>query len=224
MLAASAWAQAESQSQTSSNSSDTRSWSTKHLSATGRDGEHSLRATQLSGAAVNDASGKRIATIEDTIINPATGRVEFALLSLNGAAETSSSTYSGNANANANTTQSSATATTTSPSKLVPVPWTLLKTSKTSSQYASPTEKPTFTLNNIDQNKLNSAPSVSETDLRQSEWQQRIYSYYGVTPGSSSSMGQAPVGGAESPTGEIKGEGARKMENTTPERQQKPTP
>ena len=220
MLAASAWAQTESQSQSSSDSSANRSWSTKHLTATGRDGEHSVRASQLSGAAVNDSSGKRIATVEDTIINPATGRVDFALLSLNGAAEATSSTYSGNANAN---TQSSTTVSSTSPNKLVPVPWTLLKTSKSSSQYMSSTEKPTFTLNNIDQGKLNSAPTVSATDLSQSEWQQRVYSFYGVTPGSSS-MGQAPMGSAESPTGEIKGEGARKMENTTPDRQQPKVP
>jgi sporulation protein YlmC with PRC-barrel domain len=221
MLAASAWAQAESQGQSSSDSSANRSWSTKHLTATGRDGEHSVRASQLSGAAVNDSSGKRIATIEDTIINPASGRVEFGLLSLNGAAEASSSTYSGNANAN--TSQSSATASTTSPNKLVPVPWSLLKTASGSSQYSSSTEKLTFTLNNVDQGKLNSAPSVSASDLSQSEWQQRVYSFYGVTPGSPS-MGQAPVGAAESPSGEIKGEGARKMENSTPERQQPTVP
>src|SRR4051812_23049931 len=90
MLAASAWAQSESQNQQSNDSSANRSWSTKHLSATGRDNDHTVRSSQLSGAAVNDTSGKRIATIEDTIINPATGRVDFALLSLNGAAEASS--------------------------------------------------------------------------------------------------------------------------------------
>jgi hypothetical protein len=54
------------------------------------------------------------------------------------------------------------------------------------------------------------------SDLSESQWQQRIYSYYGVTP--------QPVGGAESPQGEIKGEGARRMEESTPERQQQPTP
>src|SRR5438874_13654825 len=105
MLAASAWAQSESQDQQSSDSSANRSWTTKHLSATGRDGEHSLRATQLSGAPVNDSSRQRIATIEDTIINPTSGRVDFALLSLNGAAEKSSSTYSGNSSSS--TSQSS---------------------------------------------------------------------------------------------------------------------
>lgn len=221
MLAASAWAQAESQDQQSSDSSAPRSWSTKHLTATGRDGEHSVRATQLSGAPVNDSSGKRIATIEDTLINPKTGRVEFALLSVNGADEKSSSTYSGNTSSA--TSQSTTTVTSRSPSKLVPVPWSLLKTSSGSAQYMSATEKPTFTLT-IDQSKLNSAPSLSESDLGQSEWQQRVYSFYGVTPGSSSMGSSSSTGAAESPQGEIKGKGARDMENSTPERQQPTMP
>ena len=221
MLAASGRAQSESQDQQSGDSSANRSWSTKHLSATGRDGEHSLRATQLSGAPVNDSSGQRIATLEDTIINPASGQVEFALLSLNGAAEKSSSTYSGDSNSASS--QKSVSVTSSSPSKLVPVPWSLLKTASGSSQYSSSTEKPTFTLN-LDQNKLKAAPSVSASDLSQSEWQQRVYSYYGVTPSSPSMGTPSSMGGSESPTGEIKGEGARRMENTTPDRQQPAMP
>jgi len=222
MLSASAWAQSESQNQPDQQANDAsanRSWSTKHLSATGRDGEHPVRASQLSGAPVNNSSGQRVATIEDTIINPASGKIDFALLSLNGAAERSSSAYSGNSSGSQ--TQSSATATSTSPSRLVPVPWSLLKRSSGSSQYSSSSEKPTFSLN-VEQSKLSSAPSVSASELSQSEWQQRVYSFYGVTPGSPA-MGTS-TGGAESPTGQIKGEGARRMENTTPERQQPAMP
>lgn len=220
MLGASAWAQSESQGQQPSDSPANRSWSTKHLSATGRDGERTVRATQLNGAAVNDASGQRVATIEDTIINPATGRVDFALLSLNGTTEKSTSTLSGDSSA---TSESSVSGSSSSSNKLVPVPWSLLKTSASSSQYMSATEKLTFTLLNIDQNKLNSAPSVSASDLSRSEWQQRVYSYYGVTP-ATPSKGTSSMGASESPAGEIKGEGARRMENTTPERTQPATP
>jgi len=217
-MLASARAQADSQSQPSSDAPAIRSSSTKHLSATGRDGEvsRSVRATQLSGAAVNDASGQRIATLEDTIINPTTGRVEFGLLSLNGAAEATSSVYSGNSKSIP--PESSATASSDRPNKLVPVPWSLLRTKSSSSQYSSSSEKPAFTLNNVDENKLKSAPSVQPSDLGQSEWQQRVYAYYGVTPSPSS------TGAAESPSGEIKGEGAKKMENTTPARQQPEVP
>src|SRR5437764_359190 len=89
MLAASAWAQ--SQDQQSSDSSANRSWSTKHLSATGRDNEKTVRASKLTGAQVNDSSGQRVGAIQDVTINASSGRVEFALLSLNSSSTSESS-------------------------------------------------------------------------------------------------------------------------------------
>jgi sporulation protein YlmC with PRC-barrel domain len=210
MLAASAWAQSQSQDQQSSDSSASRSWSTKHLSATGRDKEKTVRASKLTGAQVNDSSGQRVGTIQDVIINASSGRVDFALLSLN----SSSTSESSMNNSSSSTTTTESSVNRSSSGKLVPVPWSLLRTSG-SAQYSTSSEQPTFTLN-IDQNKLNSAPTVDVSELSQSQWQQRIYSYYGVTPQS--------MGGAESPQGEIKGEGARRMENTTPDRQQQQVP
>jgi hypothetical protein len=50
--------------------------------------------------------------------------------------------------------------------------------------------------------------------MDQSEWRQRIYSYYGVTP-------QSYMGGADSEQGEIKGQGARAPVGSNPE---SPTP
>jgi sporulation protein YlmC with PRC-barrel domain len=210
MLAASAWAQSQSQDQQSSDSSASRSWSTKHLSATGRDNEKTVRASKLTGAQVNDSSGQRVGTIQDVIINASSGRVDFALLSLN----SSSTSESSMNNSSSSTTTTESSVNRSSSGKLVPVPWSLLRTSG-SAQYSTSSEQPTFTLN-IDQNKLNSAPTVDVSELSQSQWQQRIYSYYGVTPQS--------MGRAESPQGEIKGEGARRMENTTPDRQQQQVP
>ena len=212
MLAASAWAQSQSRSQDqqSNDSSASRSWSTKHLSATGRDNDKTVRASKLTGAQVNDSSGQRVGTIQDLMINASSGRVDFALLSLN----SSSTSESSMNNSSSSTTTSETSMNRSSSGKLVPVPWSLLRSSA-SSQYSTSSEQPTFTLN-IDQNKLNSAPTVDASDLSQSQWQQRIYSYYGVTP--------QPMGGAESPQGEIKGEGARRMENTTPDRQEKQVP
>jgi len=199
MLAASAWAQSQSQDQQSNDlMGKNRSWSTKRLSATGRDAHQAVRASQLAGAQVYDSSGQKAGTLQDCIINPSTGRIDFALLSLNSSGTSATST-----------SESSST------SKLVPVPWSLLRTSASSAQYSETSELPRFTLN-VDQNKLNSAPTLDMSELNQSQWQQRIYSYYGVTP--------QPMGGAESPQGEIKGEGAKHMEETTPERQQQPTP
>ena len=206
-MATSAWAQ--SQDQQPSDSSVNRSRSTKQLSATGRNTDKSVRASKLTGAQVNDSSGQRIGTIQDVIINASSGRIEFALLSLNSSGSSSSSTY------NSSSTSESSMASRVSSGKLVPVPWSLLRTSASSSQYASSSEQLAFTLN-ADQNKLNGAPTVDASDLSQSQWQQRIYSYYGVTPPS--------VSGSESPQGEIKGDGARRMESTPPQQQQQPTP
>jgi sporulation protein YlmC with PRC-barrel domain len=208
-MAASVWAQSQSQDQQSNDSSANRSWSTKHLSATGRNNEKSVRASKLTGAQVNDSAGQNVGTIQDVIINANSGRIDFALLSLNSSGSSSSSYNS------STSTSESTTTSRNSSGKLVPVPWSLLRASASSSQYSSSSEQPTFTLS-VDRNKLNGAPTVDTSDLSQSEWQQRIYSYYGAEPQS--------MGASESPQGEIKGEGARHMEESTPERQQQPTP
>jgi len=202
MLSASAWAQSQGeQSREMSPDQSSKSWSSKHLSATGRTEDRSVRASKLSGAQVNDSSGNRIGQIQDILVNPQSGRIDFAVLSLN--ASGSSSLNNENSTRSATGTPSENGAMTSSTSgKLVPVPWSLLKTSA-SSQYSTSSEQPVFTLN-VDQTKLNSAPTISWSDLSQSQWRQRVYTYYGVSPDSS-------MGGAESPQGEIKGEPARKL-------------
>src|SRR5882724_6001924 len=95
MMAAAAWAQTESVNQPVNNSSsgqNNRSWSTKQLSATGRNEDHSIRASKLTGAQVRDSSSQRVGQIQDFIVNPASGRIEFALLSLDSNASSSNST------------------------------------------------------------------------------------------------------------------------------------
>lgn len=217
MLSASGWAQADSQGNSANDqnkpannmSSDrnNQSWSTKHLSATGRMNDHAVRGSKLTGAQVNDSSGQRVGQIQDFIVDPMSGRIDFALLSLNNQGGSSANT-----SGNTGNTSENATGNYSGNGKLVPVPWSLLRTSA-SSEYSASAGQPTFTLN-ADRSKLQSAPSVDLSDLSQSEWQQRIYSYYGVTPRTS-------MGGAESPSGEIKGEGARSLQqqNPTPESQ-----
>jgi len=157
-----------------------RSQSTKQLSATGRTTvqAEAVRASKLTGAVVKDSSGNRAGEIQDIIVNPASGRIDFALVSLNAAGATVGG-------------------------KVVPVPWALLKTSSGSSQYSANPEHCTFTLN-ADANKLNGAPTVDWSDPSQSEWRQRIYAYYGVTP--------PPMGAAESPSGEMKGQGTKPIQ------------
>jgi sporulation protein YlmC with PRC-barrel domain len=163
-----------------------QSWSTKHLTATGRMNDSTVRGSKLIGAKVNDISGNSAGQIRDIVINPRSGRIDFALLSLNGASANDSE-------------------------HLVPVPWKLLRAS--TAQYSDASSQPVFTLN-INQSKLNGAPTVSSVDLDQSQWRQRVYSYYGVTP-------QPTTGGADSEQEETKGQGARSLQGSNPE---PPTP
>jgi len=202
MLSASTWAQSQGdQSREMSPDQSTKSWSSKHLSATGRMEERSVRASKLNGAQVNDSSGNRIGQIQDILLNPQTGKIDFAVLSLNASRSSSLNNESGSRNTTGNLSENGAMTSTSG--KLVPVPWSLLKTSA-SSQYSASSEQPVFTLN-VDQSKLQNAPTISWSDLSQSQWRQRVYSYYGVSSDSS-------MGGAESPQGEIKGEPARKLQ------------
>jgi sporulation protein YlmC with PRC-barrel domain len=187
-LAASSRAQSASSNPNDSSGQmqTSQSWSTKHLTATGRMNEPTVRASKLVGAQVNDISGNRAAQLQDIIVNPHSGRIDFALLSVNG----TPSEGTGN---------------------LVPVPWKLLRPS--AAQYNTPSSQPVFTLN-IDQSKLSGAPTLSSTDLDQSQWRQRVYSYYGVTP-------QPSTGGTDSDQEETKGQGARILQGQNPD---SPTP
>lgn len=179
----SAYSRAQSESQTDQSS---RSWSTKRLTATGRMNDPVVTGRTILGAPVNDSSGNRCGLIQDIVVNPRSGRIDFALLSLN----------------------TTPLITSTSGSNLVPVPWSLLR-AQGSSLYSESNDQPTFTLN-ADSNKLQKAPTISQTDISQSQWRQRIYAYYGVTPPS-------PMGGAETEQGEMKGEGSRPLQPGNPE-------
>lgn len=192
MLGASARAQVEPPSP---GGSAGKSSSVKQLSATGRMSEPCVRASKLVGAQVNDRSGDRVAEIQDLILNPHTGRIDFALLSLSG---TPASADTANASGN-----------------LVPLPWVLLKT-PAPAEYSDTPEHLVFTLN-TDKSKLAKAPKVDWADPNQSEWRQRIYAYYGVTP-------QPAMGGAESEQGQIKGRGARRLEDNSPQSPPMPPP
>lgn len=188
MLVVSARAQSDSQN----NDQSSRSWSTKQLSATGRMSEPVVTGRKMLGAQVNDSSGTQCGLIQDLIVNPRSGQIEFALLSLN---------------------TNPGLITSTSGNDLVPVPWSLLRPSA-GSQYSATTGLPVFTAN-VAPDKFKSAPTVSQTDLNQSQWRQRVYAYYGATPPSN-------MGGAESDQGEMKGQGARELQQGNQEAPQAP--
>jgi hypothetical protein len=76
-------------SSSSLNSSNT--WGSAQLSATGRSSvPQAVRGSKLMGAEVRDSSGSRIGRIEDVIVNPASGRVDFAVIARGGQGGSSS--------------------------------------------------------------------------------------------------------------------------------------
>ena len=154
------------------------------MSATGRMGREAVRGSQLTGAPIKSSSGSDIGTISDTIVNPASGRLEFAVISLNGnAAGATTSTTSG------------------ASGKQVAVPWMLLRPSSTSgtagvSGTTSSTRQPSFVFT-AEATKLESAPAFDpNTDLTQPNWRQSVFSYFGV-----SGRRFGGTGGAETPGG-----------------------
>lgn len=160
------------------------------LSPTGRMGQ-SMRATKLTGAEVKDSQGQSVGRIEDVVVNPASGRIEFAVISLSGGSTAASTTSP--------STTTSTTTTSSTAGKLVPVPWMFLRPSVAGSASTTTSttgiEQYAFTLN-VDRSKLEQAPSFDRNnwpDISQGEWHQRIFSHYG--------RGGAATGSAESPSG-----------------------
>jgi len=220
-------AQAQTSSGTASGSSSTQSGdiktkdynassSSQGLSATGRSGQHEVRASKLMGATVSGSSGEQLGKIEDVIINPASGRIDFAVIACNSTGSEGSTTLgapgtSGTAGASAATpgtpgasanSSSSFNSTISTPSsgeKLVAVPWTLIRPSGMVGYSASSTpgnDQQTFVFTG-DKTKFQGAPSFDRNnwpDLNQADWRHNIYSHYGIQSNSAS-------GGASSPGG-----------------------
>lgn len=221
---------------TSSESSTTDNWSNSKLSATGRSNtsQQAVRGSKLMGAEVMDSSGDRIGRIEDVIVNPKSGKIDFAVIAQNrqtaGSSRSSTSNdgsrdmsesdgTSGAHTQNKGTgegmneaqggTGSDTTMNTGSASgmnhKLVPVPWSLLQPSSSSSSRVMPGSEQSFTLS-VDRSKLDSAPALdrgSWAEIGKSGWVQRVNSYYGIPESGNSSMGAS-----ESPSGSAAGGGS----------------
>jgi sporulation protein YlmC with PRC-barrel domain len=184
-------AQAQPTTDTSSDTSSSSQWKGR-LGATGRMGQQELRGSKLMGSEVKTSAGESLAKIEDVVVNPTSGRIDFAIL----AYKTSGTS-----------TPSTATSTTSTGEKLIPVPWFSLReqgmtgytsgTSPTSTaSTSSRMEQPTFVFTG-DKSRLDNAPSFDRNNwpnFAQSDWRQRIYSHFGAsatggatTPGGTSS-------------------------------------
>ncbi len=188
-----------------------QSWQHGRMSATGRMHQE-LRVSKIKGCEVKSQSGQQLGTIRDVLINPASGRIDFALISLNQAAmltpgaqqnQTAPRTSASGAqtHANANTTWGTSLLGG-SAGKEVAVPWILLRPSRMAGQmgrtYAYNTHRESFTFRG-NQSKLQTAPLFNaKTDLSRPGWRHSVFAYYGVT-------GERYQGGAFAPGGATSG-------------------
>src|SRR5262245_51367892 len=61
---------------------------------TGRMGQQELRASKLMNSEVRNSQGQSLGTIQDIVLNPSSGRIDFAVISLNSTASSSISSSS----------------------------------------------------------------------------------------------------------------------------------
>jgi sporulation protein YlmC with PRC-barrel domain len=178
-------------------------WENK-LGATGRMGQRELRGSKLMGAEVKTTQGESLGKFEDVIINPTSGRVEFAIISY---AQTGTT---GTAAGTPGTPNSAAASGSATGEKLVPVPWFLLRP-QSMSGYGTPgatasttsnEQPPTFVFSG-DKSRLDNAPSFERNnwpEMTQPEWRQRIFAHFGMRSGPSTGGATTP-GGTDTSTG-----------------------
>jgi hypothetical protein len=164
----------------------------------------------MTSAEVKSSTGESIGTIIELIVNPNSGKVDFAVISLSGSAgstssSTPSSTTSGTSSATPGTGQSSGNYASNG-GKQVVVPFSLLRPANaggsstySSSQTSSSMGQLTFTFTG-DVAKLQTAPAFDpNTDITKPGWLQSVFSYFGVNP-------NYGTGGATSPGGTSSGQ------------------
>ena len=124
------------------------------------------------------SSGEDAGRIEDVVINPANGRIDFAVISAESKlcpvpwqllSVSSASSITPSTSTTPGTSPATPGATTTTPS--------------TSGIYAAAMGQPTFTLN-VDKSKLQAGPSFDRSRWPEmsASWSQRVFSHYGVQP------------------------------------------
>jgi len=187
-------AQTSSQS-TSPGSSPSSSSSSSGQSATGNSSaygsstlggaqsEPNVRLSSLLNSPVQSQAGKQIGYLRDVTVDPKSGRIEFGILSLSSAGATGSTAGQ---SVSGSTTSSAGAAMT---AKLVPVPWQLFSQSWTGTQTGStssttPGAMGTPLVLNIDESKLESAPSFEASNwnqLQAGNFDHQVYSHFGVS-------------------------------------------
>jgi len=193
-----------STSATDSQSAGSPSNPSARYSATGRMGQQEVRASKLMGSEIKSSSGETLGTISDVILNPSSGKVDFAVLSLSSTLG-STGNDSTSSTGTAGTSTSASSQSTSSGGKLAAVPWSLLRSSASAGYGASASASTSTSASGEQQSfiftgektKLQNAPSFEESNWPQmngSEWRRSIYSHYGVQAGYSSGAATSPGG------------------------------
>lgn len=144
-----------------------------------------VRASKLMNTSLKSQTGESLGQVQDIVLDPTSGQVHFAVISLGtsaaGAPGTGTSVTTGTG---AGTTPGTAV-TGTAGGQLVAIPWRLIQSSGQGQFTAM-----------VDRTKLQSAPTFSATTwpTMDATWQQRIYTHFGTMPSTG-----AP--GSESGTG-----------------------
>jgi sporulation protein YlmC with PRC-barrel domain len=189
-----------------------------------------VRLSQIMNQSVRSQDGKTLGNIQDVLVDPQTGRIQFAILSLSSAGGASDTSTSGRETVPSSRSSVSGTPGSSSYStmtgKLIPVPWQLLSqglnssssvagssTSSTSSSTlgsSSSMGTPNLVLN-LDESKLRSAPSFDASDWNQLQGgslDQRIYSHFGVDRSSAYGTSGSSISGGAGSSSDRSGQGS----------------
>ena len=164
--------------------------------STSASSSQAFRLSRLMNTSLRSQTGENLGQVQDIVLDPASGQVQFVVLQLNSSATGAPGTTSARAGVGA-TTDSSVSNPRPAPStvgsygtssgQLVAVPWRLV-TRGSGDQFTT----------TVDRTRLQSAPTFSSMTwpTMDSTWMQRVYSHFGTTPpastgapGSSSGIG-----------------------------------
>ncbi|MCI0746060.1 MAG: PRC-barrel domain-containing protein [Verrucomicrobia subdivision 3 bacterium] len=153
-------------------------------SLTGR--QQHFRSQKILGAQVKTSTGEDVGRIEDVVLNPSSGKIDFAVISMENklypvpwqllSLSSQSSAQGGTSSSTSTTTGTSPQTTPSTPSSTTP--------GASPSIYASASMgQPTFTLN-VDKSKLQQTPSFDRSRWPEmtATWSQQIYAHFGVRP------------------------------------------
>jgi len=202
---------ASSQSSSSLGSSSSAYGSSSSSMSSG----NNVRLSQLMNTSVQSREGKSLGQIRDLIVDPQSGRIQFAILSLSSAGAASDTSTSGRETVPSSRSSVTGTPSTTLSSsmtgKMVPVPWQLFSQGWDSSHAGSSATTSSSTLGsssslsghplvlNIDESKLQSAPSFDASNWNELQSiDHRAYSHFGVDRSSGYGRSGSSISGSSS--------------------------